>query len=655
MWSSFRQNKENCPRPIRFPRKLDPTSAFKTHLGGIIWGTAVIDSKGNVYVGSTNKRFYCIDSMGYVKWVYKLQIKTDSLIDSAAALHPFGYVIIPGGDGCIHAVHMSTGKAVWKREMTDVSRETENSGVIVNSFEGNVQVDEQGLIYCGCDNQHMYCLAPNGNIVWKYKTGMMIWTCPIITNELCIFGSLDFHIYGVDKHTGTLVFKRNLGAEIKSTPLLYNGFVHVGTTNGQVFCLGRNGVIKWTQDIGTNIYSSPVIYKNNIIYACFDGRITCLDTSSGDPVWECQTYTDLCCSPIIVNDVLFIGNNIGKLIAIDCQNGTPLGALTCTSRLIEKQNINASIAFDPSGYLVFGAYDGNIYHVPWNFYEYYNDTSPANISNITKNHPYIRMNNHHGHIITLELVVPGKQNASIVYNTVKISPSIPFDTKVSADGKFINLIPKSWDYLGKKYDIHISGRYYLQTDHWMKDRFTSEEGSFTDHVSFSTHTPKNSTCNLSEVDLADFYIHQPTVMDTYIPAATDAQGFKMLLQPKGDSYDCILIPCVPDHEEPFKPIEDAEIITLQATKMHDVYRATGTFSFSAMGGTITSKTFVTFFHVDENRQVEGQLFSESSCFSIKGNGSSYKFSSEIVNKVCDLFMNLHIVGEFKGYIRRGCL
>jgi len=595
--------------------------------------------------------------MGHIKWVYKLKMKTDSLVDSAAALHPYGYVIIPGGDGCIHAVHMSTGKLAWKKEMTEVSSETENSGVVVNSFEGNVQVSEQGLIYCGCDNQYMYCLKPTGNILWKYKTGMMIWTCPLLTKELCVFGSLDFNLYGVDKNTGALAFKYNLGAEIKSTPLLYKGYIHVGTTNGKAYCIGRDGIL-WEKDIGTNIYASPVVFNNHIIYACFDGIIVCLDASSGARIWEFQTYTDICCSPIVVNDILFIGNNIGKLIAIDCESGKPIGAMTCTSRLTEKQNINASIAIDPHGYLVFGAYDGFFYHIPWNFFEHYTDTSTANISNIIKKHAYLRMNNHFGHIFTCELVVPGKKNASIVYNTVKINPPVPFDVKVSADGKFINLIPKSWDYLGREFNIHISGRYYLQTDNWMKDRFTSEEGSFTDTVSITTHTPKNGQCSISEMDLADFYIHEPTVLDTYIPAATDAQGFKMLLKPKDDrknEFECLLIPCVPDHEEEFEPIHDAEIITLHAKRFQDVFRATGSFSFSAMGGTVTSKNFVTFFHVNENKQVEGQFVSESSCFSIKGNGASYKFSSEIVNKVCDLFLNLLIVGEYKGKVKQGCL
>lgn len=648
MWPTFRQNTRNDPSPVTTQNAPDIRSGFKVFLGGIIWGTAVIDNQGNVYVGSTNRRFFCIDATGNIKWIYKLKKKTDSLIDSAAAIHPLGFVVIPGGDGCLHAVDMKSGKLVWLKEMKDVSTETENTGVIVNSFEGNVQIDQTGLIYCGCDNEYAYCISPRGEIIWKLKTNMMIWTCPAVTEQLCVFGSLDFHIYGVNKHTGQLIFKHNLGAEIKSTPLIHNNLIYVATTNGEVFCISQHQIV-WRKNIGTNVYSSPVRFRSTIIFACFDGYIVSLDCDTGNEIWRQNLFTDLCCSPIIVNNILYIGNSIGKLIALDSQTGKLVGCFTCTSRNIEKQNINASIVFHNSGHLVFGAYDGFLYFVPWNFYTKYSDTSLANVANITESHPYLRMHNGPGHIITMELVVPGKNNVSISSGSLSITPKIPFDVHTSADGKFINLVPQSWDYLSQTFSIHVRGKYYLQSDNWLKDRFVFAETPFSAHARFSTYIPK-STPIPTQLNLASFYVQQPVVLDTYIPAATDAQGFKMYIVPLGGSkYELTLIPCVPDSEDEFEPIPGGEVIKLQADRNHNIFRGEGSFEFSAMGGTMKTKRFITFFNILPNSKAEGQFVAEANCLSIKGNGSKYKFSSEIVNKVCDIKFNIRLVGEFRGF------
>lgn len=652
-WPSFRGNIWNNPQ-VTTSKSPEPSTAKTCRLGGIIWGTAVIDNDNNVYVGSTNKRFYCIDNAGRIKWVYKLSKKADSLIDSAASLHPNGFVVIPGGDGCLHAIHMQTGKPIWiKDNLDDVSSKMHESGVVVNSFEGNVQIDPStGLIYAGCDNDFMYCINPqDGSTKWKFKTKMMIWTCAAIIGNVCFFGSLDFKFYGVHKLTGELLFEYNTGSEVKASPLFHKERLFVGNTNGKVICF-LNGKVSWTRDIGSSIYASPVILNDTTIaFVTLTGEVYALNTETGDVVWSNPIYSNVCCSPLVVNNVLYVCNSLGKIIAFNAGTGDITGIATLISgQVTKRRNINASLTLDRNGYLVVGGYNGLLYYIPHNFYKVYNNTSFQTLCEINPDKTqYLQVYNQ-GHIITIQLIVPHVPNAAISHNSIHIHPEIPFEKYISADGKFINLIPKDWSYLNKEFTVAISGSYYLQTNHWVKDRFVFKTQKFNDIVTFKTATSvPNQNPPPSKMEIANMYVQQPLVLDTYIPAAMDAQGF--IAHFNHQTQKALMIPCIPDEEDEFTPLDKGEPIEMTFDVHDNIIKVKGAFNISAMGGTIKSKKFVAFIETNGTK-AQGQFFSESSCFAIKGNGSNYKFSSEIINQLCDARMTLHVIGEFTGTLKR---
>lgn len=649
-WPSFRQNTWNNPPVVYAPERLDPNHVAKLRLGGIIWGTPIIDGQGNVYVGSTNKRFFCIDGREWtMKWSYKIDNKADALIDSAAALHPSGLVVVPGGDGCLHALDAANGTVAWKKCNTDdVSEAMHEKGVIVNSFEGNVQIDQEGNVYAGCDNEYMYCLSPEGQLKWKFRTRMMIWTCAVVVGNYCFFGSLDFYLYCVNRHTGNLVFKHNTGSEIKSSPLFHAGKLYVGNTNGNVYCFDGDRVV-WKSDV-TSIYASPIVHEDGIVFATFDGDIVKFDLATGRKIWTQETHSNICCSPVIVNGVVYVGNNKGMLFAIDAAKGGFLGAKKVSGEM-HKNSINASISCTRDGYIILGSYDGNIYRVPWNFFDVHNDVSFRALTGIDHLRTHLRVVNE-GHIITMELVVPARKNACLSYGSVRLAKDIPFDSYISADGRYLNLVPKDWSYLNKQFTVQISGRYYLQTDSWMKDRFVSREYIFRDVVTFRTSTPRNISMPKS-LQLASFYVQQPTVFDTYIPAAMDAQGFKVYLEGdanKNKNIDIKMIPCIPDEDGHFEELEKGVVIKLKGERVGNIIKAQGGFNISAMGGTLKAKKMIAFFDVTEEGKVDGQLFMMTNPMYLKGNGTSYKFSSEIVNKICDLCLNINVVAEYKGTV-----
>jgi outer membrane protein assembly factor BamB len=637
MWLSFRSNQENCPSSLNINNKN--LILKKTYLGGLIWATAVIDEE-HIYVGSTNRKFYCLDHELNIKWTYMITSTFDSLIDSAAAIHPFGFIVIPGGDGNIHAVDSKTGRLLWMKDnIDDVSVKIHNTGVIVNSFEGNIQIDRDNFIYAGCDNDYMYCLNPDGTVKWKYKTNMMIWTCAAISKNTCYFGSLDSYIYAINKSTGKLIKRYNTGGEIKSSPLIYKDRIFIGNTNGVIICFSENLEHKiWEKDLGRNFYASPIIFDNNLIYV--NNFVYALDIDTGHLNYKIPLYTDICSSPVILNNNLIIATGLGRLIAIK-------DAEIKAYYMLCKKNINASLSVTPTGNLIVGSYDGFLYSISLSRFNPLN-ISIKQLAGIDDNiDSYLEISDKK-HIINLRLIITQYPNAAISYNSVKIYPEIPYRIETSADGNYINLIPKNWDYLGKKYKVIISGNYYLQSENWFQDRITLNRNKFEHTIIFETPNYSQENVNFNTLNIYNLYLNQPKILDTYVPAALYAQGFKAVkIDSNNNKFKLVLIPYVPDSAVISK--DKSKYVELECESKHNIIRGKGKFEMSAMGGTIPFNNFEVFLEI-KNNTIIGEFFGISNCLQIKGNGKSYSFSKDIVNQLCDIFMQLHAIGTFSGIV-----
>lgn len=640
-WASFRQNACNSPRCVAAVPATQ--SARSVRVGGIVWGTAVIDAEDNVYVGSTNRRFFSIAPDGRIRWVYKLSPRADSLVDSAAALHPRGYVVIPGGDGMLHAVCMSSGRLLWAKDnAADVPADVHESGVIVNSYEGNVQIDDAGRIYAGCDNGFMYCLDADGTVLWKHRTDMMVWTCAAVHGRAVYFGSLDHHLYCV--RDGTLAYKKPLGAEVKASPLVHRGRVYAATANGDVFCIGKKGDERWKARAKGSVYASPVVAEGCLIVACLTGHVHAWGLDAGAPRWTTWLCSTICSSPIVVGGVLLVATRMGKLVALSARGGRVLAVRQVTRS--KRSSINASLALDGRGNVVVGGYDGHVHYVPWNFHDARQATpSMRALCGIDPSRDsYVRVAATGGHIITLELVVPSQPCAAIA--RARVRADVPFEQHVSADGKFINLVPRGWAHLGRTFTLTVTGTFYCQSSSWLRDRFELRTQPFRDTVTFRcAGAVRESPSVPLRAYIAGMYLHQPVVLETYIPAALDAQGF--IADVTADA--AVLTAALPDEQDDFIMLHKQDKIRLKCEMRGNYARLSGSFHFSAMGGTVQSHTFVAFvtFHVAQ-RRLSGQFFGTASCLNIKGNGRAFSFSSGIVNKLCDKWMRLQFVGEFRG-------
>ncbi len=110
---------------------------------------------------------------------------------TCAALVADGVLYFGAHDGIFYALDPTTGKEHWRFP---------TNGPIAG---GEFPVAWRDAILFTSFDHHLYCVARDGALVWKFKANGELFT-PVIWRDLLFVGSWDCHLYALDWRTGQL-------------------------------------------------------------------------------------------------------------------------------------------------------------------------------------------------------------------------------------------------------------------------------------------------------------------------------------------------------------------------------------------------------------------------------------------------------------------
>lgn len=100
----------------------------------------------------------------------------------------------------------------------------------------------------------------------------------------------------------------------KSTPLLVDDHIYMGTEAGIMVCVDRHtGESVWKYDVKTThqkgIWSSPAYHDGHIYFGAYNGIAYCLDAQTGEEIWKNPCCEFIGSSPLIVpeHDMMYLG------------------------------------------------------------------------------------------------------------------------------------------------------------------------------------------------------------------------------------------------------------------------------------------------------------------------------------------------------------
>lgn len=171
--------------------------------------------------------------------------------------------------------------------------------------------------------------AQTKTVAWRFKIKQPIFSSPIASEGVAFFGGLDSTVYALDIQTGQLKWKLRTNGEIRSNLLLHNNLLYLAGGNGVLSCIDKNS--------GKPVWRT--IFDNNALYLA-------------ERRYDFADYYHS--SPIVHNNVLYIGSGSGLMQAFKAENGELLWQF-------KAGDIIHSTPVVVKGKLCFGSYDGNVY------------------------------------------------------------------------------------------------------------------------------------------------------------------------------------------------------------------------------------------------------------------------------------------------------
>jgi outer membrane protein assembly factor BamB len=106
--------------------------------------------------------------------------------------------------------------------------------------------------------------------------------------------------------------------EFQSQGTIENDILYSTTSDGNIYALSsNNGHFQWERYLGNNP-TKPVI-KDDYIFIGHSEGLTALNID-GTFRWKFDS-SDVISSPIVIEDIVIFGNNIGEIFALSCENG----------------------------------------------------------------------------------------------------------------------------------------------------------------------------------------------------------------------------------------------------------------------------------------------------------------------------------------------
>jgi len=119
--------------------------------------------------------------------------------------------------------------------------------------------------------------------MWKCGYGGSINTEPLIINGILYFGSTDGNMYALDCETGKELwrFKTN-GIIFESGPQFYKGLIFFGSFDGCIYAVdAKNGKLVWKFKTGGEIGTSAFVWEDCVYFGSRDGYLYCLEKEKG--------------------------------------------------------------------------------------------------------------------------------------------------------------------------------------------------------------------------------------------------------------------------------------------------------------------------------------------------------------------------------------
>ncbi len=167
---------------------------------------------------------------------------------------------------------------VWKKEL--------GSSVFFSQA-----IDEKGNLYIGTLNNELFSFdSTTGSVNWQVQTAGTVWSPVIIKDNRIFAGDQSGKIFALDTTDGHLVWEYDALSPVIGSVAVRENSLYAGIGNGDALCLSiedkPESRLLWSKNVGGKLYSTPVFTDKYVVFGVTDGDKTLAAFAfSGDTGW----------------------------------------------------------------------------------------------------------------------------------------------------------------------------------------------------------------------------------------------------------------------------------------------------------------------------------------------------------------------------------
>lgn len=216
-----------------------------------------------------------------------------------------------------------------------------------------------GVLYVGSYDNNLWALdAKSGGLRWKHATEGGIGSSPSYLGGSIFIGSTDQRLHALDAATGKSQWTFKTDGKIYSTPRTHAGHVFFGSDDGNFYAIKPGSASAreiWRYQVMESIRSSPVVSNELIFVGADSGELICFNFD-GSMRWRYHTKRQIISSPIVVDGVIYVGSNDWHCYALDINGGAALWRFRTRGAVVSRPVFG-------DGRVYFGSADGTFYAV----------------------------------------------------------------------------------------------------------------------------------------------------------------------------------------------------------------------------------------------------------------------------------------------------
>jgi outer membrane protein assembly factor BamB/serine/threonine protein kinase len=159
-------------------------------------------------------------------------------------------------------------------------------------------------------------------LIWKFQTGDEVRSSPLVANGTVYVGSYDQNLFAIDARTGREAWRFATEGGICGTPAIWKHLVFVGSEDFNVYGIqADDGHEVWTYRTWQQVRASPRVHGEAVYIGSDDGFLHALEPRNGRPLWKYRAWRPVRSSAAYANGLVIFGSDDDRVYAVDALTG----------------------------------------------------------------------------------------------------------------------------------------------------------------------------------------------------------------------------------------------------------------------------------------------------------------------------------------------